>query len=88
VPAEVKGKRNQDLLALQERISREKNAERVGRRLEILVDGPSKNNPRRQAGRTDTNQIVHFEAERDLRGKFVEVDITSSTPLSLFGRLA
>jgi tRNA-2-methylthio-N6-dimethylallyladenosine synthase len=88
VPAEAKGKRNQDLLALQERISREKNTERVGRRLEILVDGPSKNNPRRQAGRTDTNQIVHFEAERDLRGRFVEVDITSSTPLSLFGRLA
>ena len=88
VPDEEKGRRNRDLLALQEGISREKNAERVGKRLEILVDGPSKNNPRRQAGRTDTNQIVHFEAERDLRGRFVEVDITSSTALTLFGRLA
>ncbi len=88
VPDEEKGRRNRELLSLQEGISREKNAERVGQRLEILVDGPSKNNPRRQAGRTDTNQIVHFEAERDLRGKFVEVDITSSTALTLFGRLA
>ena len=88
VPDVEKGRRNRDLLALQEGISREKNAERVGKRLEILVDGPSKNNPRRQAGRTDTNQIVHFEAERDLRGRFVEVDITSSTALTLFGRLA
>jgi len=88
VPDEEKGRRNRDLLALQEGISFEKNAERVGKRLEILVDGPSKNNPRRQAGRTDTNRIVHFEAERDLRGRFVEVDITSSTALTLFGRLA
>jgi tRNA-2-methylthio-N6-dimethylallyladenosine synthase len=87
VPEEEKGRRNRELLALQEGISRQKNLERVGRRLEILVDGPSKNNPRRQAGRTDTNQIVHFEADRDFRGRFVEVDITSSTALTLFGRL-
>lgn len=87
VPLAEKGRRNQELLGLQERISREKNAERVGSRLEILVDGPSKNNPRRQAGRTDTNQIVHFEAERDLRGRFVDVEITSSTALTLTGRL-
>ena len=88
VPELEKGRRNRELLALQEGISREKNAVRVGSRLEILVDGPSKNNPRRQAGRTDTNQIVHFEAERDLRGRFVHVDITSSTALTLFGQLA
>ena len=87
VPEEEKGRRNRELLALQEGISREKNLARVGQRLEILVDGPSKNNPRRQAGRTDTNQIVHFEADRDLRGRFVDVDITSSTALTLFGAL-
>ena len=87
VPEEEKGRRNRELLALQEGISREKNRARVGTRLEILVDGPSKNNPRRQAGRTDTNQIVHFEADRDLRGRFVDVDITSSTALTLFGAL-
>jgi tRNA-2-methylthio-N6-dimethylallyladenosine synthase len=87
VPEDEKGRRNRELLALQEGISREKNAERVGKRLEILVDGPSKNNPRRQAGRTDTNQIVHFEAERDLRGRFAEVEILSSTALTLFGAL-
>jgi tRNA-2-methylthio-N6-dimethylallyladenosine synthase len=87
VPEDEKGRRNRELLALQEGISREKNAERVGKRLEILVDGPSKNNPRRQAGRTDTNQIVHFEAERDLRGRFAEVEIASATALTLFGAL-
>jgi tRNA-2-methylthio-N6-dimethylallyladenosine synthase len=88
VPEPEKGRRNRELLALQEAISLEKNAARVGTRLEILVDGPSKNNPKRQAGRTDTNQIVHFEAERDLRGQFVHVDITRSTALTLFGQLA
>ena len=87
VPEKEKSRRNQVMLALQERVSGEKNASRVGQRLEILVDGPSKNNPRRQAGRTDTNQIVHFEAERDLTGQFVTVEILRSTPLTLFGAL-
>ncbi|MBI4566311.1 MAG: tRNA (N6-isopentenyl adenosine(37)-C2)-methylthiotransferase MiaB [Planctomycetes bacterium] len=85
VPAEEKGRRNQVLLDLQERVSGEKNSKRVGQRIEILVEGPSKTNPRRQAGRSDTNQIVHFEAACDVRGRFVTVDITSSTPLALYG---
>jgi tRNA-2-methylthio-N6-dimethylallyladenosine synthase len=76
------------LLAAQERISLEKNRSRVGQRLEILVEGPSKRDPRRQTGRTDTYQIVNVEAERDLRGSFVQVDIQSATALSLSASLA
>jgi len=87
VTPEEKSRRNRELLALQERVSREKNAGRVGSRLEILVDGPSRTNPRRQTGRTDTNQIVLFESERDLAGRFATVEITRSTPLTLFGTL-
>ena len=88
VPGGEKGRRNQALLALQERISREKNAALVGTRLDVLVEGPSKNNPARQTGRTDTNRIVNFQCPRDVRGQLVEVEITGATALSLAGRLA
>jgi len=88
VPEEEKKRRNQVLLDLQERISLEKNRSRVGQRLELLVEGPSKRDARRQTGRTDTHQIVHFEAERDLRGAFLPVEIHSATALSLSGTLA
>ena len=88
VPEEEKRRRNQVLLEVQERISLSKNRERIGSRMEILVEGTSKRDARRQTGRTDTNQIVNFEAGRDLSGCFVTTEIADATALSLAGQLA
>ena len=88
VPEDEKRRRHQALLDLQERISREKNERLVGARLAVLVEGPSKTNEARQTGRTDTNRVANFEAARDLRGRFVDVEITGATALALAGRLA
>ena len=85
VPEAEKRRRHRILLEVQERISLEKNRGQVGRRLEVLVEGPSKRDPGRQTGRTDTHQIVHFEAGPDLRGRFVTVEITGATALALSG---
>jgi tRNA-2-methylthio-N6-dimethylallyladenosine synthase len=49
VPEEVKRRRNQEMLELQNRISEEDNAEFIGRRVQILVEGPSKSAARRAA---------------------------------------
>ena len=87
VPEEEKKRRNQALLDLQERISLEKNRARTGQRLEVLVEGPSKRDPKRQTGRTDTHQLVHFVAERDLRGRFATVEISGASALALSGVL-
>jgi tRNA-2-methylthio-N6-dimethylallyladenosine synthase len=87
VPEEVKKERNQALLDLQGEIGREKNILKIGSSQEILVEGPSKRNPLRQTGRTNTHQVVNFEAERDLRGEFVRVRITHATALSFRGEL-
>jgi tRNA-2-methylthio-N6-dimethylallyladenosine synthase len=87
VPEEEKKRRNQALLEIQERISRGKNRALIGRRLQVLVEGPSKRDPGRQTGRTDTHLLVHFPAPRDLRGRFATVEITGATALSLAGAL-
>jgi tRNA-2-methylthio-N6-dimethylallyladenosine synthase len=87
VPEPEKARRHQVLLEIQERISLEKNRARVGQRLEVLVEGPSKRDPRRQTGRTDTHQVVNFDAGRDLRGRFVTVEITGATAHALSGTL-
>ncbi|HEX3997438.1 MAG TPA: tRNA (N6-isopentenyl adenosine(37)-C2)-methylthiotransferase MiaB [Pirellulales bacterium] len=42
VPEDVKRRRNNDLLALQDRISEEDNSALIGREVEVLVEGPSK----------------------------------------------
>ncbi len=87
VPEEEKKRRHQILLDAQDRICLEKNRALVGRRFEVLVEGPSKRDPLKQTGRTDTHQLVHFEAGRELTGKFVTVEIGSATPHSLGGAL-
>lgn len=87
VPEPEKARRHQVLSEIQERISLEKNRARIGQRLEILVEGPSKRDPRRQTGRTDTHQVVNFDAGRDWRGRFVTVEITGATAHALSGTL-
>ncbi|MFH2001475.1 MAG: tRNA (N6-isopentenyl adenosine(37)-C2)-methylthiotransferase MiaB [Planctomycetota bacterium] len=85
VPEEVKKERNARLLALQEKISREKNAATEGHIVEVLVEGQSPRDPARYIGRTIYNQIVAFPASDNHVGKRVRVRVETSTPLTLLG---
>jgi len=92
VPEAVKRERNQILLAAQEEIDTQRRAGMVGQSVEILVDGPSKGDPRHLSGRTRGNDIVVFDAPEglaaeSLTGGLLTVQIVDSTPLTLFARL-
>lgn len=87
VTAAVKKERLARLNTLQNRISRELNEALVGRVAEILVEGPSKNNPDRLAGRTRTNKLVHFAGPESLRGEQVKVRIKRAFTWTLDGDL-
>ena len=88
LPERVKEERNQDLLSLVDRIALEQNAAMVGRRAEVLCEGPSRTNAARLAGRTRTNRIVIFEGDAGrLAGQLVEVDITETTGHTLYGNV-
>jgi len=49
IPEDVKRRRNSEMLELQNRVSEEDNAEFIGRRVSVLVEGPSKSAARRAA---------------------------------------
>jgi len=85
VPEEAKEFRNQDLLAVINRHARAKLDAHVGRRVEILCEGPSKNNPNRLTGRTRTNKIVVFEGAARHIAEIFEVRIASASPSTLYG---
>ncbi len=95
VPEEVKRRRNNELLAVQNAVSLEANKRFVGRRVEVLVEGPSKTarkrgqtGPLRQlSGRTACDRIVVFDGPTALAGQLVEVMIERAEPVTLFGRL-
>jgi len=54
----------------------------------VLVERPSKKDPRQLAGRTGNMRWVNFDADAALIGQFVDVLITEALPNSLRGRLA
>ena len=85
VPEEVKEFRNQDLLAVTNRHARAKLDAHVGRHVEILCEGRSKNNPSRLTGRTRTNKIVVFEGAPRHVGQIFDVRISSASPSTLYG---
>lgn len=82
----VKEERNQDLLGLVNEIAMRKNHALVGKQVEILCEGPSRNNPDTLSGRTRTNKIVIIEgnAER-FTGQLFDVRIDACTGYTLYG---
>jgi tRNA-2-methylthio-N6-dimethylallyladenosine synthase len=85
VPEHVKEERNQDLLEVVNSWAERRNKALLGSRVQILCEGPSKTNAERLTGRTRTNKIVVFEgAERHI-GELFEVNVTRTTPFTLYG---
>jgi tRNA-2-methylthio-N6-dimethylallyladenosine synthase len=78
------------LSLLQHRISQQ--AMEISRRMvggveRVLVERPSRKNPRQLAGRTENMRWVNIDAEPELIGRFVDVEITEALPNSLRGRV-
>jgi tRNA-2-methylthio-N6-dimethylallyladenosine synthase len=82
IPHEEKLRRHQTLEQLQERVCTELNARRLGETYEVLVEGKQKG---RWTGRTRGNTLVHFDDERDVLGKLVDVKVTRAAPWFLIG---
>ncbi len=75
------------LLAVQDKISREKNMELEGKTVTVLVEGRSKNNESYLMGRTEGGKTVNFEGDISLKGELVRVKITEAKTWSLTGEV-
>lgn len=75
------------LLEVQNRISREKNAEYVGRTLPVLIDGRSEDPNYDLTARTDGFKLVHLRGGEDRIGQFAEAEIDRSSTWALFGKV-
>lgn len=76
VEESVKKERLNELMAVQNEISLEINQKLLGRTMEIMVEGPSKNDASVWMGRTRTNKIVLFPHDGEQAGDFIDVKIT------------
>ncbi|CAG0941017.1 tRNA-2-methylthio-N(6)-dimethylallyladenosine synthase [Gammaproteobacteria bacterium] len=87
VPDEIKHRRLEALQAQVNAQARAISAGMVGSRQRVLVQGPSRKDPRQLAGRSENNRWVNFDGDPRLVGRFVDVIITEALPNSLRGRL-
>ena len=85
VPEDVKHERLERLVELVQRIAAERNAGRVGRIEEVLVEGPSRTSAAHLRGRTRRNTTINFAGPAQ-PGDLVDVLVESSTSTTLRGR--
>ncbi len=85
VPDDVKSRRLQEIIALQNELGRESYLRDVGQEFEVLVEGTSKRDSGQLSGRTSQNKVVVFDRGTHSVGDYVRVRITGCTSATLFG---
>jgi tRNA-2-methylthio-N6-dimethylallyladenosine synthase len=86
IPEEIKIKRLNEIIELQNQLSADSNARCIGKTFEILVEGVSKRSRDQLFGRTEQNRVVVFDRGNHHIGDFVNVRIDSSTSATLIGK--
>ncbi len=84
VPQPVKQERMERLVALVQRHAAERAQRFVGRKMEVLVEGPSRTDPSRLRGRIRHNKTVNFDGIAK-PGELVDVEIGTATSTTLAG---
>ena len=84
VDHDVAVERMERLVAVVQRRARERAQRFVGRTLDVLVEGHSRQDPSRLRGRTSHNKVVNFDGLAS-PGEIVPVTITGATSQSLTG---
>jgi len=87
VPEEVKAQRIEGLIEVVQEFAARRNAERIGRVEQVLVEGPSRTNTSILRGRTRRNTTVNFSGNAEA-GALVDVRIEGSTSTTLRGTQA
>ena len=86
VPDEVKSKRLQEIIDIQQQISYEKNQELIGKEEVVLIEGFSKKSDEFVSGRTDTNKVVIVPINNSIKvSDYIKVRINKATSGTLFG---
>jgi tRNA-2-methylthio-N6-dimethylallyladenosine synthase len=85
VPEEVKKRRLQEVVDLQQELSLERTQRFLGKTVEILIEKESKKSNKHWSGRNSENTVAVFPKENYKPGDFVLVKINDCTTATLIG---
>jgi tRNA-2-methylthio-N6-dimethylallyladenosine synthase len=89
IPEDVKKRRLDDIVRLQNRLSLEKNRQDIGKIVEVLIEGDSKKSAQDWRGRNSQNKVVVFPKAGFLhqKGDYVRVIVEECTGATLIGKI-
>lgn len=85
IPEDIKKRRLNEIIALQQKHSLMRTQEHVGKTEEVLIEKPSKRSDVHWSGRNTQNTVVVFPKGNYKVGDFVNVKITDCTSATLIG---
>ena len=85
LPQELIEERHAKLLSEVNQIGATRYEKYIGKKMQILVEGPSRRNKERMEGRTRCNRIVVFDGGERFRGQLVDLNIIRSGSFTLYG---
>ncbi|MFN3939793.1 MAG: tRNA (N6-isopentenyl adenosine(37)-C2)-methylthiotransferase MiaB, partial [Chitinophagales bacterium] len=87
IPEAVKKRRLNEIIALQNKHSAERNNADIGKIFKVLVERASKRSAADNCGRNDQNKMVVFPKQNSKPGDYVNVLITQATSATLIGKI-
>ena len=87
VTAEVKSKRIQMLVQLQNTIALANNQKEIGKIHEMMIDGHSKTDTTMASGRSRTNKLIIVPDKGYKEGELVQVQVTEAALTHLKGKV-
>jgi tRNA-2-methylthio-N6-dimethylallyladenosine synthase len=89
IPGEVKKRRLQEIVEVQNRLSLESNKKDIGKTFKVLIEGDSKKSNKDWMGRSSQNKVIVFPKENlNLKkSNYVMVKVTDCTQATLLGQI-
>ncbi len=89
VPEDIKKRRLQEIVEVQNRLSAESNRKDLGKTFRVLIEGDSKRSAQEWKGRNSQNKMIVFpKGDRQLnKGDYVDVLVTECTQATLLGTM-
>lgn len=85
VPEDLKIKRLQEIISLQQELSLISNKKDLGKTMEVMIEGFSKRSKEHQFGRNSQNKVAVFPKTNLEKGTYVQVKITECSAATLKG---
>lgn len=87
VPDAIKSRRYQELCNVLYPIFNRKNRAMVGKKVYVLFDGQSKNDPEKISGRDSGYHLIHVPGDESLVGQICEAEIIEANSFALMGKV-